>query len=88
MLKIIHPLTDEFGQITDGVAVIHPTGEMPIADVARKDVPQGVPYMLIDGDAIPADRTFRAAWEAEFDTPDGYGDPAGYWADQAQGPTA
>ena len=82
MKKIIHPLLDNSGQITDGVAILHPTGEMPIHQVARKDVPQGLPYRLISGDDIPQDRTLRAAWEADFAEPDGYGDPAGYWADQ------
>lgn len=71
-MKIIYPLADT-------IAVIHPTGELPIADVARKDVPQGTPYLLVADDAIPSDRTFRAAWEADFTNPDGFGDPDGYW---------
>lgn len=75
-MKIIYPLVDT-------IAVIHPTGELQIADVARKDVPQGVPYLIVADDAIPSDRTFRAAWEADFSTPDGFGDPDGYWSEQA-----
>ena len=58
---------------TGGVSVIIPTGELPIEDVAQKDVPAGVPYMLADIADIPDDRTFRAAWEADFSNPDGHG---------------
>jgi hypothetical protein len=68
-----------------GVAIIIPTGELPAEVVARKDVPQGVPYKIVDiadiEDTI-SDRTFRAAWEAEDFTPDGFGDPEGYWAEK------
>jgi hypothetical protein len=68
-----------------GVAIIIPTGELPTEVVARKDVPQGVPYKIVDiadiEDTI-SDRTFRAAWEAEDFTPDGFGDPEGYWAEK------
>ena len=59
---------------TDGtVAVIIPTGELPIEAVAAKDVPAGVPYLFVTTDDVPSDRTFRGAWEADFTTPDGYG---------------
>ena len=67
---------------TGGVAIIHPTGELPIEVVARKDVPQGVPYKIIEDSAVPTDRTFRNAWVAEPFEPDGYGDPDGYWREQ------
>jgi hypothetical protein len=68
-----------------GVAVIVPTGEVPIEIVARKDVPQGVPYKIInlsDFEEVLSDRTFRDAWELGDFTPDGFGDPEGYWAEQ------
>ena len=58
---------------TGGISVIIPTGELPIEDVAQKDVPAGVPYLLADVADIPDDRTFRGAWEADFSNPDGYG---------------
>lgn len=45
-----------------GVSVITPTGELPIEEVAAKDVPAGLSYEIVEDDAIPADRTFRAAW--------------------------
>jgi hypothetical protein len=44
------------------VAVIIPTGELPIEEVAAKDVPQGVSHEIVTVDAIPSDRTFRNAW--------------------------
>ena len=56
-----------------GVAVIIPTGELSIEDVCQKDVPAGTPYLVVEDDAIPSDRTFRGAWEADFSNPDGYG---------------
>jgi hypothetical protein len=64
-----------FGTPDGGVAVLIPTGELPTEVVARKDVPQGVGYKILDladiEDTI-SDRTFRGAWEADFETPDGY----------------
>lgn len=45
-----------------GVSIIAPTGELSIEEVAAKDVPHGVPYEIVEDDAIPTDRTFRAAW--------------------------
>jgi len=48
---------------TDGsVAVIIPTGELPIEEVAAKDVPEGLAYEIVTTDEVPSDRTFRGAW--------------------------
>jgi len=55
-MKIIY--TNESG----GVSVIHPTGELSIEEIAKKDVPVGVAYEIVEDDAIPSDRTFRNAW--------------------------
>jgi hypothetical protein len=66
-----------------GVAVIIPTGELPLEVVARKDVPQGKAYVFGTIDDLPEDRLFRGAWEMEEFAPDGYGDPEGYWAEKA-----
>ena len=74
-----------YSQSSGLLAVIIPTGELPIDVTARKDVPQGVSYKIVDLADIEAtisDRTFRAAWEAEEFTPDGTGDPEGYWAEK------
>ena len=45
-----------------GISVIIPTGELPIEEVAAKDVPAGVPYSIVSDDDIPSDRFFRGAW--------------------------
>lgn len=56
-LRIIYPTDD------GGVAVIIPSGELPIEEVAKKDVPAGKPYQIVSVDGIPSDRSFRNAWE-------------------------
>lgn len=77
--RIIYPTDD------GGLAVLIPTGELDVAEVARKDVPAGVAYKIVDAESIPSDRTFRGAWEADFSNPDGYGIGADAWfAEQAQ----
>jgi len=50
-------------QTETGVAIIHPTGELSIEEVAAKDVPAGVAYKIVNDDEVPSDRTFRNAWE-------------------------
>jgi hypothetical protein len=62
-----------------GVSVIIPTGELPIEDICQKDVPAGTPYLVVEDDVIPSDRSFRGAWEADFSNPDGYGIGADAW---------
>lgn len=69
-MKIIFP------NGSGGIAIIHPTGELPIEHVAVKDVPVGIPYLIVDDADIPTDRTYRDAWKPTagmFDTPDGIG---------------
>lgn len=48
-------------QTATGIAIIHPTGELSIAEVAAKDVPAGVAYKIVNDDEVPSDRTFRNA---------------------------
>jgi hypothetical protein len=68
-----------------GVSIIHPTSELPIEEVARKDVPAGVPYQIVDETDIPTDREFRNAWEANITEPDGCGIGQEAWfAEQAE----
>lgn len=57
--RIIYPTPD------GGVAVIVPAPDcgLSIQEIARKDVPDGVDYRIVDAADIPADRTFRGAWE-------------------------
>lgn len=71
-----------------GVAVIIPAPEAielyGIDAIAQKDVPDGIPYLIVQESDIPTDRTFRDAWEADFSNPHGYGIGAEAWsAEQA-----
>jgi hypothetical protein len=62
-----------YPQDNGSIALVVPTGELPIADVAQKDVPAGTPYLIVDAASIPEDHTFFNAWEADFSNPDGHG---------------
>ena len=48
-----------------GVSVIISAPEcgLTIEQIAKKDVPKGAAYKIVDVADIPADRTFRNAWE-------------------------
>ena len=69
MKLIIYPNDD------GGISVIcpSPNTKYTIEEIALKDVPKGQPYRIIEHTEIPADRTFREAWEADFTTPEGFG---------------
>jgi hypothetical protein len=60
--RIIYPTDD------GGVAVIIPAVEcgLTLEEIAAKDVPAGKPYRIVDVADVPADRTFRNAWTADF----------------------
>jgi hypothetical protein len=75
LLRIIYPAVG--GQL----AVIIPAPEcrLSLEDIARKDVPAGVPYKFVTIDDLPQDRDFRSAWEADFTNPDGYGIGSEAW---------
>lgn len=64
-----------------GVAIGYPTinCSIPLEEVARKDVPAGRPYLIIEEADVPEDHTFFAAWEADFSKPDGYGIGSDAW---------
>jgi len=58
-----------------GIAVIVPTGELSVEETAKKDVPTGQPFAIVDVSEIPADRTFRDAWDIdEAELTDGVGE--------------
>jgi len=58
-----------YNQTNGVVAVIIPTQEAlniyGIDAIARKDVPEGKPYKIVDVSFIPADRSQREAWSIE-----------------------
>ena len=77
MNRLIYPTTD-------GIAVITPVdASLPLSYIAAKDVPAGVPFRIVDSADIPADRTDRAAWTADFSSPDGHGADFGAGSDNA-----
>lgn len=51
-----------YTQDNGSIAVVIPTGELSIEEVAAKDVPEGIAFEIITDDDIPSDRTFRDAW--------------------------
>ena len=57
--RIIYPTPE------GGVAIIVPAPNcgLTIEEIARKDVPEGVDFRIVDAADIPDDRTFRNAWE-------------------------
>lgn len=61
-------------QDSSGVVVLTPCEcGLTVQQIARKDVPAGVPFLIVDAAEIPSDRSLRAAWRADFSEPDGYG---------------
>ena len=69
MKKIVYP---EY----ETIAVIHPSLScgLTVEQIAKKDTPTGLPYLIIEEEQLPEDRTFRYAWTADFSNPDGYGE--------------
>lgn len=71
----------------EGVCIINPyradgapLTDLPIHEVARKDVPAGVPFRIVDAADIPSDRSQRDLWTTDFSKPDGYGLGSDAWA--------
>jgi hypothetical protein len=73
---------------SNNLAVVTPAPncELPIEEIARKDVPSGLPYKIFNYDDFPWNNNeFMDAWEADFSNPDGYGIGAEAWfAEQAE----
>ncbi len=63
------------------LSVISPAPEcgLTIEEIARKDVPAGKPYHIINADQLPQDNVFFNAWEADFSNPSGQGIGADAW---------
>ena len=71
-----------------GVVILTPAPEAlakhSIQAIAIKDVPAGKPFKIVDASAIPADRTFRAAWTmAEEEATDGVGGEGNEFPEEA-----
>jgi hypothetical protein len=63
----------------NSITLLMPSNELPLIEIARKDVPKEVPYLIITKDDIPDDDEYFNAWEADFSNPDGYGIGADAW---------
>lgn len=70
---------------TGGVCLCYPADcGIPVSEIARKDVPKGVPFLIATTEQVPSDHTFFAAFEADFSNPHGYGIGSDEWyAEQA-----
>tara|TARA_R110000803_G_scaffold53936_1_gene110506 strand:+ start:2832 stop:3065 length:234 start_codon:yes stop_codon:yes gene_type:complete len=77
MSKIIYK--NQSSNIQSDITIITPSPEaletMTVEQVARKDVPTGFAYKIVDDDFVPTDRTFRNAWTIDdAELTDGVGD--------------
>ncbi len=60
-----------------GVSILTPASNcgLTLEQIAKKDVPAGKPYKIVDSSEIPSDRTFRNAWIVDESTlTDGVGE--------------
>lgn len=57
--------------------------QLSILQIGQKDVPDGLPFWIVDAEALPTDRAYRNAWTLDVDTmgePDGVGNPEPVYA--------
>jgi hypothetical protein len=75
---IIYPNDEGF------LAVVMPAPDcgISIEEIARKDVPAGKPYHIIDASLLPQDEVFFNAWEADFSNPSGQGVGQDAWFEE------
>lgn len=64
-----------FKNQSGGLSILMPVEcGLSLDEIARKDVPAGVPYKIIDRADLPSDRTYRDAWTIGEFEPDGVGE--------------
>ena len=58
-----------FENIDKTIGILIPSQEcidlFGIEAIAKKDVPKGLPFWIVEDSFIPNDRTFRGAWEID-----------------------
>ena len=58
-----------FENLDKTIGIIIPSQEciniFGVEAIAKKDVPEGLFYWIVEDSAIPTDRTFRGAWEMD-----------------------
>ena len=66
VVAIINPILNDINPATNKIYTIE--------EIAKKDVPTGKKYKIIDDSDVPTDRSFRNAWTvSESDLTDGVG---------------
>ena len=75
-----------YKQDDGGVMILWPTEDClksyTIEEIAKKDVPEGKPYKIINSNEVPEDITFRDAWTVDEKLlTDGVGDKHFMFAD-------
>lgn len=74
-VAVLIPVVPQMERKSDGT--IGPADkQLSVLHIGQKDVPAGAPFWIVDAADVPADRTFRDAWEldeAAMGVPDGYG---------------
>ena len=75
-----------YKQDDGGVMILWPTEDSlkshTIEEIAKKDVPEGKPYKIINSNEVPQDPTFRDAWTVDEKLlTDGVGDKYSMFAD-------
>jgi len=79
-----------FKREDNSIGIVIPTSEAlekyGIEAIAKKDVPYGLEYKIVDTTDVPKDRTFRDAWEWGYETSDGVGDEFHMFEDDPQHP--
>jgi len=66
-----------YKQTNGTIAIItpSPTCGRSVEEIAKKDVPSGMPYKIVNLSDLPSDRTFRNAWEiSDAQLTDGVGE--------------
>lgn len=68
-----------YKEFDNSIKILSPSPEalqiMTIEQIAKKDVPTGLKYKIVDVSEIPSDRTFRNAWTIdEVELTDGVGE--------------
>jgi hypothetical protein len=68
-----------FENLDKTIGILHPTDEgyaIGMFELGKKDVPDGLPFWIVEDTEIPTDRTTREAWELDGTQgdPDGYGE--------------
>lgn len=57
----------------EGITTLLPNSPLPVDEVAKKDVPFNVPYLIVAANDFPATQKDFDSWAPDFSAPSGYG---------------